>query len=288
MTSASPGGQAQGVHGDVDRALEVPGAGGLDLRLEVGLPGAELLVVGVGVGPPGHDLVVLGRAARRPGPTPSITLPCTSLAGSSWGSCSSRPTVKPGVRRASPVKPSSTPAMIRSSDDLPEPLAPSTPILAPGIEGEGDVLEHLAVRRVEPADLAHGEDELRGHGTRRYRAPGEAPNRRRNSAGRRIAATTSSRTAGSSAVDRAAPSRRRSARGQRLRRSAPLGAAVAPTKAARGTSTSERTTVSPEPRRRASRPVPGAGRWTRSAIRSLRSVRATIGLRACSTAPRAR
>src|SRR5262245_12746186 len=42
------------------------------------------------------------------------------------------PTVKPGVSRASPVKPSSTPAMIRSSDDLPAPFAPSTPILAPG------------------------------------------------------------------------------------------------------------------------------------------------------------
>ena len=62
-TSASPGGQAQGVHGDLDGALEVPGAGGLDLRLEVGLLGAELLVVGVGVGPAGQHLVVLGRAA---------------------------------------------------------------------------------------------------------------------------------------------------------------------------------------------------------------------------------
>ncbi len=40
--------------------------------------------------------------------------------------------MKPGVSRASPVNPSSWPAMIRSSDDFPEPLAPITPILAPG------------------------------------------------------------------------------------------------------------------------------------------------------------
>jgi hypothetical protein len=40
--------------------------------------------------------------------------------------------VKPGVSRASPVYPSSSPAMMRSSDDLPEPFDPMTPILAPG------------------------------------------------------------------------------------------------------------------------------------------------------------
>ena len=40
--------------------------------------------------------------------------------------------MKPGVRRASPVNPSSSPAMIRSSEDFPEPLDPMTPIFAPG------------------------------------------------------------------------------------------------------------------------------------------------------------
>ena len=61
-----------------------------------------------------------------------MTLPITSFDASSCGSCSSSPTENPGVRRASPVKSWSTPAMMRSSDDLPEPLAPITPILAPG------------------------------------------------------------------------------------------------------------------------------------------------------------
>ena len=42
----------------------------------------------------------------------------------------------PGASRASPMKSLSCPAMIRSSVDFPEPFGPSTPILAPGQEGE--------------------------------------------------------------------------------------------------------------------------------------------------------
>jgi hypothetical protein len=38
----------------------------------------------------------------------------------------------PGWGRASPSISVSIPAMIRSNVDLPEPLSPSTPILAPG------------------------------------------------------------------------------------------------------------------------------------------------------------
>src|SRR5690554_802305 len=38
----------------------------------------------------------------------------------------------PGMGRASPLNSLSTPAMIRSRVDLPAPLRPSTPILAPG------------------------------------------------------------------------------------------------------------------------------------------------------------
>ena len=38
----------------------------------------------------------------------------------------------PGIGVASPSKSLSMPAMILSSVDLPEPLRPSTPILAPG------------------------------------------------------------------------------------------------------------------------------------------------------------
>ena len=60
--------------------------------------------------------------------------------------------------------------MIRSSDDLPAPLAPEHADLGARVEGEADVLQHLLVRRVEPADLAHRVDELRADmGRRRYR-----------------------------------------------------------------------------------------------------------------------
>ena len=60
VTSASPGGQAQRVHGDVDVPVEVVRALGGDLGLEVGLLGADLVVVGVGVGVAGQHLVVRG------------------------------------------------------------------------------------------------------------------------------------------------------------------------------------------------------------------------------------
>ena len=42
-------GQPQGVHGDLEGPLEVPGAGGVDLVLQVGLLGQQLVEVGVGL-----------------------------------------------------------------------------------------------------------------------------------------------------------------------------------------------------------------------------------------------
>ena len=48
---------AQGVHRDVDVALEVPGVGGVDPVLECRLLGPDRLVVGVRLAPLGHDLV---------------------------------------------------------------------------------------------------------------------------------------------------------------------------------------------------------------------------------------
>ncbi len=49
---------AQGIHGDLDVALEAPCVRRGDLVLELGLLLADLVVVGVRVGPHGHDLVV--------------------------------------------------------------------------------------------------------------------------------------------------------------------------------------------------------------------------------------
>ena len=63
--------------------------------------------------------------------TPSSTHWRTVLPGSRCGSCSSSPKLMPGVETTSPLNSLSTPAMIFSSVLLPEPLRPSTPILAP-------------------------------------------------------------------------------------------------------------------------------------------------------------
>src|SRR3954451_8272316 len=49
----------------------------------------------------------------------------------SGGSCWSIPTVASGSRMASPLDGWSSPAMILSREDLPVPLGPTTPILAP-------------------------------------------------------------------------------------------------------------------------------------------------------------
>ena len=64
--------------------------------------------------------------------TPSSTFSKTFLVSSRSGSWASMPTVKPGLRNASPLDTLSIPAMILSRLDLPAPLGPTTPILAPG------------------------------------------------------------------------------------------------------------------------------------------------------------
>jgi hypothetical protein len=51
------GREPEGVHGDLEGAIELPGAGGVDLGLQVGLLGQERVHVGVGVAERGADLV---------------------------------------------------------------------------------------------------------------------------------------------------------------------------------------------------------------------------------------
>src|SRR5215831_6332731 len=64
--------------------------------------------------------------------TPSSTLPRTVFASSSGGSCCNNPTDAPAASWASPFDGWSRPAMILRTLDLPAPLGPTTPILAPG------------------------------------------------------------------------------------------------------------------------------------------------------------
>ena len=53
-------GEAQGVHGDLDGALEVPRLGGLDAPLQLGLAISKLFVVGIRVSPLGQNGVIFG------------------------------------------------------------------------------------------------------------------------------------------------------------------------------------------------------------------------------------
>ena len=55
---------AQGVHGDLDRAAEVPAVAGVDLLLQLGLLGDQLVHVGVGLGEGVRDLL---EARQHPG-----------------------------------------------------------------------------------------------------------------------------------------------------------------------------------------------------------------------------
>ena len=84
------------------------------------------------MGSPSSSEIALKRSSiSRVARTPSSTLPRTSFVGSSSGSCERNPTVAQSASLASPPKRVSSPAMIRNSVDLPEPLGPSTPIFAP-------------------------------------------------------------------------------------------------------------------------------------------------------------
>jgi hypothetical protein len=69
----------------------------------------------------------------------------------------------PGMGMASPSISLSTPAMIFSRVDLPEPFRPSTPILAPGKKLSEMSLRMLALGRHDLADAVHGVNVL-GHG----------------------------------------------------------------------------------------------------------------------------
>jgi hypothetical protein len=153
------GRQAQGVHGDVDGALQVPGAGRLDLGLEVGLPGAELLVVGVGVGPAGHDLVVLGEQGGH------LADAVHDVAGHVLGRIQRRLLLEhadgeaggqPGLAGVAVVDARHDPQQRRLAGAVGAEHAD----LGAGVERQRDVAQHLAIGRMEAAHLPHGEDEL--------------------------------------------------------------------------------------------------------------------------------
>ena len=140
-------------------AVEVVGALGGDLGLEPGLLLADLLVVGVGVGVPREDLVVGGEQAGHLGDAVEhVALDVLGLvevrllleqAGLEAGG-------EAGLARV---------AVVDAGHDaqqrgLARAVGAEHADLGARVERQADVLEHVAVGRVEPTHLVHGEDEL--------------------------------------------------------------------------------------------------------------------------------
>ena len=156
------GRQPQGVHGDLDLAVEVVGALGRDLGFEPGLLLADLLVVGVGVGVLGQALVVLGEQPGHLGhAVEHVVLDVLGLVevrfllehpdGEALGEA--------GFARE---------AVVLAGHHLEQrglagAVGAEDADLGPGVEGQADVLQHLAVRRVEPGELVHRVDVLGRH-----------------------------------------------------------------------------------------------------------------------------
>ena len=156
---------AQGVHRDVDVALEAPGVRGGDLVLERGLLGADGLVVGVRVGPLGHDRVVLvDQVLDLADAVEDVALDVLGrvelglLAEVADGE----------ARREASL---TDEAVVEAGHDpqqarLAGAVRADDPDLRARVERDRDVLEHGPVGRVVPGELVGGVDEFGGHGSR--------------------------------------------------------------------------------------------------------------------------
>ena len=156
---------AQGVHRDVDVALEVPGIGRGDLVLEGRLLGADLLVVGVGVGPGGHDRVVLvdegldlGHAVHDVALDVLGRVELGLLAQVADGEAGRQPRLagEPVVEPGHDPEEGGLAGAVRADDAD----------LGARVERDRDVLEDRLVRRVVPGELVRRVDEFVGHRSR--------------------------------------------------------------------------------------------------------------------------
>ena len=153
---------AQGVHRDVDVALEVPGVGRGDPVLERGLPGADRLVVGVGVGPGGHDRVVLvdegldlGHAVEH--------VALDVLGRVELGLLAEVADGEAGRQARLAHEPVVEPGHDPQQGRLAGAVRPDDADLGARVERQRDVLEDGAVGRVVPGELVGAVDEFGGH-----------------------------------------------------------------------------------------------------------------------------
>ena len=163
--------EAERVHGDLERAVELPGAGGVDLGLEVGLLLEERVDVGVGVTEGRAHLVVavdelLGLADA-----------LGDVAGHVLGRVELGLLGQEAHREAGGEARLASEAVVLARHDaqqrgLARAVGPDDADLGAGIEGQVDALQDLAVGRIEALEPAHGVDELGGHGDQCARCGG--------------------------------------------------------------------------------------------------------------------
>ena len=157
------GREAECVHGDLEGPVEIPHAGSIDLRLQVGLFGQQGVDVGVGRAEGGAHLVVAVDQAL------GLADALGHVAGHVLGRIELRllREVPDGEARGE-ARLSGVAVVLARHDPqqrgLARPVGADDADLGAGIEGEVDALQHLAVGRVEALEAAHGVAELGSHG----------------------------------------------------------------------------------------------------------------------------
>jgi len=159
---------AQGVHGDVDVPLDVPGADCVDPVLERRLLGPDGLVVGVRLGPLGHHGVV--PVDEVPDGSDAVEHVALDVLGRVQLRLLRE--VADGEARGQPRIPDEP--VIEAGHDpeqagLAGAVRPDHADLGAGIERDRDVLEDRPIRRVVATQLVRRVDELGRHGRRGYR-----------------------------------------------------------------------------------------------------------------------
>ncbi len=150
---------AQRVHGDVDGAVHVLVAGCSHLRFEFGLLGADLFVVGVGIGVAGeHGVVLLLERDRVSHAVHHVAADVLRLV-----EVRLLGQVAHGVAGGEACD--AVVLVVEAGHDLQQrrlarAVVPDDADLGAGEEREVDVAQHLFVRRVEPVEVLHLEDEF--------------------------------------------------------------------------------------------------------------------------------
>jgi hypothetical protein len=156
---------AEGLHRDLDVALDVPGVRRVDPVLECCLLRADGLVVGVGLGPPGHDRVVLvDEVPDRGDAVHDVALHV--LGRVELWLLAQEPDAEArgqaGLAGEAIIEAGHDPEEAR----LARPVRADDADLGARIERDRDVLEDRPVRRVVPGEAVGAVDELGGHGPR--------------------------------------------------------------------------------------------------------------------------